>query len=331
MKTLALFALLLLSQDKTSEGGLKYSVNPSKPGPKKAPLIILLHGTGGNAGVFGGWAGEARKRGYIVVMPQSTGTGDAKSGNTNGDKMPRWADVDETKIVSLAREIQRTMNGDPKRTYLGGYSNGAFHAVQYALKHPDVFSGLLCIGGGCNIAALSDDTKRLGAYIIHGTSDNSVPFDAGQRASEQLKKHGLEVVFRKFDGRGHDIFDEEAKAFFDWLPKFVRPYQPGAIAWEEDLAKAREKGGRIVAWFWSAKDVKSELADTFEMDVLGAPEFVELGRDVTLVKIDRDSEGAKSFGIRKPTLALIEGEKILKKYEAPADPRAIVAAIRKVK
>ncbi len=330
MRILALLAVLLLAQDKTSESGLKYSVNPSKPGPKRAPVIIFLHGTGGNAGVFGGWAAEARKRGFIVVLPQSTGTGDKKSGNTNGDTMPRWADVDEPKVVSLAREIQRTMNGDPKRTYLGGYSNGAFHAVQYALNHPEVFSALLCIGGGCNLGSSSDETKRLGAYIIHGTADSSVPFDAGQRASDQLKKHGLDVVFRKFDGRGHDIFDEEAKAFFDWIPKFVRPYVPGSIAWE-DLAKAKEKGGRMLAWFWSTKDEKSELADYFEMDVLRAAEFNDLAKDLTLVKIDRDSDSAKPFAIKKPTLALIEGEKILKKFEVPAEPKAIVAAIKKVK
>ncbi len=331
MKSLALLLVLALLQDKTSESGLKFSANPSKPSAKRAPVMIFLHGTGGQAGVFGKWAAEARNRGYIVVLPQSTGVGDEKAGNRSGDKLPRWADVDEPKVVSLAREIQRTLNGDPKRTYIAGYSNGAFHAVQYGLGHPDVFSAVLCIGGGCNLGSLPEESKRLGAYVIHGTADTSVPFDAASRAAEQLKQHGLTVEFKKYEGRGHDLFDEESKAFFDWLPKFVRPYTPGTIPWEADLSKAREKGGRLIAWFYSDKDKASELADGFETDVLRSPEFADLGKEFTLVKIDRDSESAKPFGIKKPTLAVIEGEKILRKFETPADPKALAAAIRKIK
>ncbi|KAF0246289.1 MAG: hypothetical protein FD180_777 [Planctomycetota bacterium] len=322
--------------NKTSECGLQYSVNPSKPGPKRAPLIIFLHGTGGNSGVFSEWGTEAKKRGYIVALPHSTGTGDAKAGNTAGDAQPRWADVDIPKVIGLARELQRTLNGDPKRTYLGGYSNGAFYAMEIGLGHPEVFSGVLSIGGGCNLHELPADTKRLGAFIIHGTADNAVPFDAAVRADGQLRKHGLEVVFKKHEGAGHVLFPEEAKGFFDWLPKFVRPYVPGSITWEADLEKARasasEKKQRLLVWFWSAKDATSELADYFECDLLRESAIADLASTHVLVKIDRDSETAKSFALKKPALAVLDADgKVLKKFEAPADPKALAAAILKVK
>jgi phospholipase/carboxylesterase len=326
-----LLLLLLLQGKKTSESGLEYTVNGPKPGAKKSPVMIFLHGTGGNAGVWGTWAAEARKRNYVVVLPQSSGVGDRKAGNTNGDNLPRWADVDIPKVVSLARQIQREWGGDPRRTYIGGYSNGGFYAMEIGLRHPEVFSAILCVGGGANLSP-GEGTKHLGAYIIHGTADNSVPFDVGKQAADKLKNAGLEVVFREYKGRGHDIFDEEAKAFFDWLPKFARPYTPGAGAsgtLEEALKSAAEKQTLVWAWFWSKKDDKSAVAEAFELDLLTDPAVAELAKSYVLVKVERETNDLK---ITKPTLAVLSADgKILKRFEAPLAAAAFVAAVKKLK
>ena len=73
----------------------------------------------------------ATSKGYIAVLPYSTGDGrdDPKSGN-NRDTQRRWAEVDVPKLASLAKEMQRKHGADPRRTYIAGFSNGGFVSVQ---------------------------------------------------------------------------------------------------------------------------------------------------------------------------------------------------------
>lgn len=329
---LALPSATASAQERASESGLQFRLNPTKPPGPRSPVIIFLHGTGGGIQPWGAWEDEARKRGYIVVVPQSTGFGDEKAGNRSGDQLRRWAEVDLPKIVSLAREVHRTHNGDPKRTYIGGFSNGAFHAMEYGLRNPDVFSAVLCLGGGCNVHALSDSTKRMGAYIVHGTADNSVPYDAGKRAAEQLEKHGLDVVFKTKDGKGHETFPEEAKGFFDWVGKFQRTFTPGGLGWETDLdaalAKSKETGSLVWAWCWGAADAKSPAAEYFEMMLLVDEQVA--AHDAVRVQIDRgDVDRAKSLGVTKPTLAILDGDgKVLKRFDKPLPREQLLASIK---
>lgn len=297
-----------------SESGLEYQLL-GKGAAQKKPLILFLHGTGGNAAVWtGGWCSEAQKRGYLVVLPQSTGTGDAKAGNTGGDTLARWADLDVPKLVSLAREIQRTHNADAKRTYLAGYSNGGFYACETGLAHPEIFSAIVCVGGGAN-RGVGEDNARQGAYFIHGTADNSVRFEVGKNSAEKLKGKLQDVVFRDYQGRGHDIFDEEAKAVFDWLPKFARKLVPGSVKAETDLDGALAKG-KVLVYAYSAKDSENAMAEYYEWELL--PEL-----DVPIVKIDR--EVVTEFKVTKPTLLVLDStKKVLHRFDTRVAAKSVL-------
>jgi predicted esterase len=303
-----------------SESGLEY-LFVGKGGAQKKPVFFFLHGTGGHPEVYAGtgWAGEGQKRGYIMIFPHSSGSGDAKAGNSGGDGTPRWADVDVPKLVALAREIQRTQNGDPKRTYIGGHSNGGFYACETALAHPEVFSAFLCIGGGANRGA-GDDNAAQGAYFVHGTNDRSVKFDVGRSSAERLRGKLKEVVFREYPNRGHDVFDEEAKALFDWLPKFSRRLVPGSVEAGTDLDAALARG-KVLVYLYSARDADHPMAEYYEWELL--PEL----RDAAVVKLDR--EQATEFKVTKPTLLILDGsKKVLHRFDTRVNAKAIADKLK---
>ena len=304
-----------------SRGGLKYSFHPSsaaRPG-----LIIMLHGTGGNGGVFlRGWVPGANKNGYSVALPMSSGVGTPRSGNRNGDNASRWDDVDEDKVVDLAKELISAHNLDPKRVALVGYSNGAFHALVFGIRHPELFSATVCNSGGCNDRAFKDDAKGVGVYIIHGDQDQAVNVVAGQKARDDLKAAGFtNVVYKEYPGRGHDVFFEECDAVFEWMKGCVRHLPVGGskdvtfATWESIADRLGADDSKpFLAWFASvADDDGTEFAEWVEYMLLAHPSMQALIKqgELTVVFVDRTAaeDVAKAYRVRKPTLALIDASK----------------------
>jgi predicted esterase len=274
----------------------------------------------------------------MCVLPYSTGNGkDDPNSGYRGDNSRRWAKVDIPKLVSLAREMQRKHGADPRRTFIAGYSNGGFYAFETGLRHPEVFSAILCIGGGCNVWDFSEEAKEVGCYIIHGTADKSVKFESGKQAAERLKKAGFrDVVFRDYPGRGHDIFTEEAPRFFPWLAKQKRVLVPGktsTIGWKEDLAAALEGEKKVLAYFYSSRDGDSALVDFVQSELFRDKGFIEVSSAFTCVKVDRDAdEIAKELKVKRAMLALVvikkEKRRLAWKLQSPSRVASVITRLR---
>jgi predicted esterase len=280
---LPLVVSLLVQSEQKSESGLRYTTHG---GGGKAPMIIFLHGTYGNASYWGGFVTAAKAKGYLAVLPLSTGDGG------RGDKIPRWGDEDIPKVVGLAREMQRKHGADPRRTHIAGFSNGAFYAFEIALRHPEIFSSVLCMGGGCSVNTFSEPAKEIGAYIVHGTKDTSVGFDAGLKSAEKLKKAGFkDVVFKEKTGKGHVIFFDEVEPYFDWLKDKKRRTCPGAnttLKWSTDLDAAAKSGNKILLYLYSPKDEYNDFVDWIEGDLFLNDAVIAQAADFTCVKLNRD-------------------------------------------
>jgi predicted esterase len=292
------------------------------PGAPNSPMIIFLHGTGGGTGAWGQYVNAAKAKGYTCVIPVSTGNGagDPKSGN-QGDNQRRWADVDVPKLVALAKDIQKKHGCDPKRTFIAGFSNGGFYAFEAALRHPEVFSAVLCMGAGCNVFDFSEAAKNVGCYIVHGTADTSVKFESGKKSSERLKAAGFrDVVFKEKPNGGHIVFPDEIEPFFTWLSKQKRRVTLGSIAWPTDLDAALKSGKRVIVYLYSPKDDN----DWFETDGLVDKTFVEAASKFACVKINRDETTVPELKAKKTCVLVLDDKlKILAKFEtnAPMAPK----------
>ncbi len=324
-----------------SEGGLKYFVRePNKKRYQNAPLMIMLHGTGGGFAYFEGWIAACMKKGYVIVTPESSGCGTPASGNFNNDDQKRWDSVDIPNVISLVKEIANKYNVDRRRVCILGFSNGAYYATRIGLGAPEVFQSVVCIAGGIGGRGWTDQSRDLGVYIIHGTADTSVPVDKGKSLADQLEADGFKhVIYREFPGRDHETFPEEAQPCLEWLETQKKAFTPGSnetLDWltpekgRESLATEGKKG---LLYFFGAKDAESDLVLHAELGIFAELQVIEAAKDLVCMKADRDqsAELVKQFGVKGPVILLVDPSlKVVERIDKWCTPADFAAKLKKL-
>lgn len=328
------------SEPFVSAGGLRYFVRePAAKGYRNAPLMIMLHGTGGGFAYFEGWISACLKQGYVVVLPGSSGCGTKASGNFTNDDQKRWDTVDIPNVIGLVREIQNQYNVDRRRVGILGFSNGAYYATRIGLGAPDVFRSVVCIAGGIGGKGWTEQSRDMGVYVIHGTADTSVPVAAGKSLADDLRADGFaNVVYREFPGRDHETFPEEAGACLKWLAPQRQPFTPGAnetLAWqapESGLASLQAEGRKGLLYFYGAKDTESDLVLQAEGGLFTASDIVENTQELVCMKADREQslELVKRFAIKAPAILLVDAAgKVVERIDKWCTPTDFLAKLKK--
>jgi predicted esterase len=114
-------------------------------------------------------------------------------------------------------EALMTSLGDHSRVVLGGFSQGACLAAEYALRFPGRYGGLLLYTGGF-IGPPGTVPPRMGsfdgtpAYLGTSNPDDWVPADRVRETSDALTALGAEVTLDIFEGMDHLVNDDEIAA-----------------------------------------------------------------------------------------------------------------------
>lgn len=154
------------------------------PGTKR-PLVIMLHGGGGNAPnaeQMSGFTALVEREGIIVVYPEGTGRRPDRLLTWNarhccGPAMER--EVDDVRFISAMLDtLIAKYPVDPRRIYVTGMSNGAMmtHRVGIALSHR--IAAIAPVVG----TIFGDEPRpanAVPAIIFNGMKDASVPFAGG--------------------------------------------------------------------------------------------------------------------------------------------------------
>jgi phospholipase/carboxylesterase len=181
------------------------SADPEKP----APLIVYLHGAGGSEqqGIRR-LSALADELGFLLLSPASEGpTWDAIRDGYGPDVQA----IDQ----ALARSfVSRRIH--PKRIALAGFSDGASYSLGLGLSNGDLFTSVLAFSPGF----IPPGSKRMGnprVFVSHGTSDNILPIDmSSRRIVPAMKRDGLDVTYREFDGP-HAVPPEILKEAMNWF------------------------------------------------------------------------------------------------------------------
>lgn len=151
----------------------------------RVPLVLVLHGGGGNADnaeKMTGFTGKAEKEGFIVTYPEGTGRRKNKlltwnAGHCCGYAMDNRVD-DVGFINALIDKLIESHPIDPKRIYATGMSNGGMMTHRLGIELSSRFAAIAPVVG-----TLFGDELRpehpVPAIMLNGMLDKSVPNQGG--------------------------------------------------------------------------------------------------------------------------------------------------------
>jgi phospholipase/carboxylesterase len=111
-------------------------------------------------------------------------------------------------MLAFLKEVERTFGADPRKTILGGFSQGAMLSCDAMLHTDRPYAGLVQLSG--NVLAqplwgpLMPKRKGLPVFQSHGTQDEILPYVGAERLRDALIHAGLSVEWQSFRG-GHEI------------------------------------------------------------------------------------------------------------------------------
>ena len=120
-----------------------------------APLVIALHGLGGNEDAFFDFYDRApvtlaEQHGFLMAAPlgyRVDGFYGATMGGAPDAAMRRRLELSETDVLEVVRLMRAHYNVDPNRIYLIGHSMGAIGTWHLGAKYPEIWAALGPISG----------------------------------------------------------------------------------------------------------------------------------------------------------------------------------------
>ncbi len=189
---------------------------PNLDTEKPAPLIVALHGYGSDADDMATlWREAAAKIGAILIAPQAlqpAGRGFS------------WGVVEQGEFLVL-RAIEKAKAGnniDAKRIVLTGFSQGGGMCYTLAVRHPDLFAGVIPVAGFYEHRVdpiPSQPVPRFPRFVIMVGEDDQ-PVGINREAAKRLEAIGIPVQLRVYPNLGHR-FPPDRQTEMDSALKFV--------------------------------------------------------------------------------------------------------------
>ncbi|MCG6881372.1 MAG: prolyl oligopeptidase family serine peptidase [Deltaproteobacteria bacterium] len=168
-------------------------VPPRYDGKDPMPLVVVIHGafdTATGMEAFSGFSELADQENFLVLYPNGMGlfgwlqhwNAGHCCGKAAKDK------IDDVGFIEAAVEdVRSRLRVDPKRVFVVGFSNGGMMAYRFAAEKTHLLAGgaflAASIGGRPSNEEpewrIPDPEGPLPVIIMHGMSDQDIPFEGG--------------------------------------------------------------------------------------------------------------------------------------------------------
>jgi phospholipase/carboxylesterase len=181
---------------------------PDRHPPREPlPLVVMLHGAGGDAR---GALALVRGEGFgdaLVLAPESRGS--------TWDVIANGLGPDVAFLDRALEDVFARFAVDPARVALAGFSDGASYALTLAVANGSLFPRTIAFSPGFAAPPSAEGGTRI--WISHGTGDPVLPIDrCSRRLVPRLRAAGLAVEYREFDG-GHAMPAAIVREAWRWL------------------------------------------------------------------------------------------------------------------
>jgi poly(3-hydroxybutyrate) depolymerase len=180
--------------------GSYYLFVPEKAGAGPAPLLLLLHGSGGDGrSMIDPWKPLAQTEGIVLVAPDAS--------YPQAWRIPQEGPDFFHDLLEGLRASHQEIDG--RRMYVFGHSAGAIHGLQLAVLESEYFAAAAVHAGVMPPAAvpmLAHVPRKIPIAIWIGTKDITFSLDAVRETRDVLKTHGFDVSLTEVPDHGHDYY-----------------------------------------------------------------------------------------------------------------------------
>ena len=177
---------------------------PERP----APLVVMLHGAGGDAGgALAPFVDRADDAGLVLVAPESRGrTWDILEGDYGAD------------VAFIGRAVDHVLRRcavDLGRMAVEGFSDGASYALGLGTANGDLFGHVVAFSPG--FLPFGRRVGRPRVFVSHGVVDRVLPIDrCSRRIVPQLRRDDYDVRYEEVP-EGHVVPPAIAAEAVAWL------------------------------------------------------------------------------------------------------------------
>ncbi len=179
---------------------------PQAAGQVKLPVVIALHGAGGDSAMWlhaygaGKLKELADRHGFVIVSPST------------------YSIALKTSLVEdLLTQVSWMYAVDEKRVSIIGHSLGAQAAVSAAWARPGVFAGCVALAGGR--PPMRASTKGVPTLVVLGGQDPIMPAkELAEQWNQASNKRGVDVQVKVVASGGHTLLvTTELDQSIEWL------------------------------------------------------------------------------------------------------------------
>lgn len=213
---------------------LTYELRPPRSGPMPGtPVLILLHGVGGNERNLLALADTLDPRFAVVSVrgPLQVGPDGFAFFNVRFTPEPvpnpEEAEASRVALIDLIPYLVHDHGLDPAQVFLLGFSQGAIIGASVTLSRPDLVAGLVMLSGRIlpearPTFAPAQQLQTANVFVAHGVHDAKLGIHHGRASQQLLTDLSVNLTYREYD-MGHDITPTELADVNAWLIERLGP------------------------------------------------------------------------------------------------------------
>jgi predicted esterase len=196
-----------------------------------APLVVCLHGMWMDEDFFAVLLQRLFDLPYRFLIPRaplpvaSRGLGKHAASwyDYDGDQDRFRAELlrSESLLLRVLAKVETERGLVPRGRAMLGFSQGGYCGSFVAIRHPEVFRGMIVSGARVKTEFLGAQMRAAAAagfrvLLCHGERDPAVPREAVAGSRDALAAAGVDVELRSFDA-GHSLGKRQVEACGEWL------------------------------------------------------------------------------------------------------------------